>query len=265
MAGPPVASAVVPTQVPPATERESVAGVITESSDLDPSASQTREALGNLNAMDNPLTRRELAERAQASSVAIRGGSHYGAGVVLDDQGHILTAWHVVEKAPALRVYTLGGGNFPAQLVDHDEELDLALLVVSSEAAAQLTPAQLGSVTNTHVGADVLAVGSPRKMYFTVSRGMISYVGRSMGKVRYLQTDIPINSGNSGGPLLNSAGDVIGLVSFILRESQGISFAIPIDYALERFEGVLGDLKGNLHERAGAFRKWRRAYGGEMG
>jgi len=81
----------------------------------------------------------------------------------------------------------------------------------------------------------VMAVGSPRKMYFSVSRGMVSFPNRFLDGVEYIQTDLPINVGNSGGPLVDDEGNVVGIVSFILRDSQGISFALPIDRAVARF------------------------------
>ena len=82
---------------------------------------------------------------------------------------------------------------------------------------------------------EVMAVGSPRKMYFSVSRGMVSFPNRFLDGVEYIQTDLPINVGNSGGPLVDRDGNVVGIVSFILRDSQGISFALPIDRAVARF------------------------------
>jgi len=85
------------------------------------------------------------------------------------------------------------------------------------------------------VGDEVMAVGSPRKMYFSVSRGMVSLPNRFLDGVEYIQTDLPINVGNSGGPLVDNEGNVVGVVSFILRDSQGISFALPIDRAVARF------------------------------
>jgi S1-C subfamily serine protease len=85
------------------------------------------------------------------------------------------------------------------------------------------------------VGDEVMAVGSPRKMYFSVSRGMVSFPNRFLDGVEYIQTDLPINVGNSGGPLVDDEGNVVGIVSFILRDSQGISFALPIDRAVARF------------------------------
>jgi len=101
--------------------------------------------------------------------------------------------------------------------------------------AASGERAPLGAAAPVAVGDEVLAVGSPRKMYFSVSRGMVSFPNRYLDGVEYIQTDLPINAGNSGGPLVDREGHLVGIVSFILRDSQGISFALPIERALARF------------------------------
>lgn len=174
----------------------------------------------------------QLASRAQKWTAAVRADHSYGAGVVLDGAGLVLTNLHVVEGARSISVTPFGAEVTPAELLDSDGELDLALLrlpVATPNAAA------LGTVRALGVGDEVLAVGSPRKMYFSVSRGMVSFPNRFLDGVEYIQTDLPINVGNSGGPLVDREGRVIGVVSFILRDSQGISFALPIDRAVTRF------------------------------
>ncbi|HKO93117.1 MAG TPA: trypsin-like peptidase domain-containing protein, partial [Polyangiaceae bacterium] len=124
------------------------------------------------------------------------------------------------------------------RVVDTDAELDLALLSLPGPAGQAAT---LGSAASLAVGDEVIAVGSPRKMYFSVSRGMVSFPNRLLEGVEYIQTDLPINVGNSGGPLIDREGHVIGVVSFILKDSQGLSFALPIDRAVSRFAKYLGD------------------------
>lgn len=174
----------------------------------------------------------QLASRAQKWTAAVRADHSYGAGVVLDGAGLVLTNLHVVEGAKAISVTPFGAEVTPAELLDSDGELDLALLRLP---VATPNSASLGTARSLGVGDEVLAVGSPRKMYFSVSRGMVSFPNRFLDGVEYIQTDLPINVGNSGGPLVDREGRVIGVVSFILRDSQGISFALPIDRALTRF------------------------------
>lgn len=174
----------------------------------------------------------QVAARAQAWTAAVRADQNYGAGVVIDSSGLVLTNLHVVEGTRAITVTPFGIEPSPAQLVDSDADLDVALLRVPR---AMPNAADLASSTSLAVGDEVLAVGSPRKMYFSVSRGMVSFPNRFLDGVEYIQTDLPINVGNSGGPLVDREGHVVGIVSFILRDSQGISFALPIDRALTRF------------------------------
>ncbi|MEO8177497.1 MAG: trypsin-like peptidase domain-containing protein [Deltaproteobacteria bacterium] len=181
----------------------------------------------------------QVAARAQSWTAAVRADLNYGAGVIVDRSGLVLTNLHVVANARAISITPFGGGDpLPARVLDSDVELDLALL---SATVPNPLPdaARLGSAVALGVGDEVLAVGSPRKMYFSVSRGMVSFPNRLLEGVEYVQTDLPINEGNSGGPLVNREGRVVGIVSFILRESQGLSFALPIDLAIKRFADQL--------------------------
>lgn len=175
-----------------------------------------------------------VAARAQSWTAAVRADLNYGAGIVVDRSGLVLTNQHVVEGTKAITVTPFGGTASKAEVVASDAVLDLALLRV--ELPSPLADAAvLGSPTPLGVGDDVLAVGSPRKMFFSVSRGMVSFPQRPLDGVSYIQTDLPINEGNSGGPLVDREGHVVGVVSFILKESQGLSFALPIERALTRF------------------------------
>lgn len=174
----------------------------------------------------------KVAARAQSWTVAVRADQSYGAGVAVDKEGFVLTNLHVVDGAKVITVTPFGAEATPAQLVDSDRELDIALLRIS---APLTTAAVIGHSSELGVGDEVMAVGSPRKMYFSVSRGMVSFPNRFLDGVEYIQTDLPINVGNSGGPLVDHDGEVVGIVSFILRDSQGISFALPIDRAVTRF------------------------------
>jgi S1-C subfamily serine protease len=150
----------------------------------------------------------------------------------VDRNGFVLTNLHVVDGAKSISVTPFGTEAVSATVLDSDRELDLALLQLSSPLS---NAAAMGHSKSLGVGDEVMAVGSPRKMYFSVSRGMVSYPNRFLDGVEYIQTDLPINVGNSGGPLVDSEGSVVGIVSFILRDSQGISFALPIDRAVARF------------------------------
>lgn len=183
-------------------------------------------------ALEKPLSWGQVAARAQGWTAAVRADQNYGAGVVVDRTGLVLTNLHVVEGTRAITVTPFGTEPAAAHLVDSDADLDVALLRLPAPLP---NAADFASRESLSVGDEVLAVGSPRKMYFSVSRGMVSFPNRFLDGVEYIQTDLPINVGNSGGPLVDREGHVIGLISFILRDSQGISFALPIDRALQRF------------------------------
>jgi S1-C subfamily serine protease len=158
-----------------------------------------------------------------------------GSGFVYDDQGHILTNYHVIEGADELIVTLSSGDEYTATVVGQDSSNDLAVLYI--DAGTKLpSPLPLADSDALRVGQTVLAIGSPYGLQQTLTTGVVSAVGRVIespeanqfiGEV--IQTDAAINPGNSGGPLLDTAGAVIGINSQILSESgssSGIGFAI---------------------------------------
>jgi serine protease Do len=154
---------------------------------------------------------------------------------VIDAKGIILTNNHVVEDASELVVRLADGRQFPATIETTDRGLDLAVLRVKCETP--LPAARLGDSEGLEIGDWVLAIGSPFELEQTVSAGIISAKGRSLdsaGSARLLQTDAAINPGSSGGPLVNLAGEVVGITTAIASRSggyQGIAFAVPINRA----------------------------------
>jgi S1-C subfamily serine protease len=192
---------------------------------------------------------RQVAKKALDFSVYIRGGAVYGAGVVIDDKGHVLTCDHVIDGLEKVEVSFHDDPKlYRAKILDRDKKLDLALLQIDVPPPAV---ADIASVMDLSMGDEVFGMGSPRKMGFSLSRGVVSYVGRSFDGTFYVQTDLAANSGSSGGPILNERGQLIGVASFILRGSQGLSFAVPVDYALVRFRSKLG-----IARDTSAFERW---------
>jgi serine protease Do len=159
-----------------------------------------------------------------------------GSGVIVTTDGYILTNNHVVEGADEIKVDTTDDRTFAAKLVGTDKASDLALLKVT---ASDLHPMAMGNSEGVKVGDVVLAVGNPLGIGQTVTMGIISAKGRSTtvgdgGYEDFLQTDAPINHGNSGGALVNTRGELVGINSQILSESGGnigIGFAIPVNMA----------------------------------
>jgi len=160
-----------------------------------------------------------------------------GSGVVIDAKGIVLTNNHVVEGADELVVRLADGRQFPATIERTDAGLDLAVLRV--QCKTPLPAAHMGDSDKLEIGDWVLAIGSPFELEQTVSAGIISAKGRSLdsaGSARLLQTDAAINPGSSGGPLVNLAGEVVGITTAIASRSggyQGIAFAVPSNLAAQ--------------------------------
>jgi serine protease Do len=158
-----------------------------------------------------------------------------GSGVIVDAKGYIVTNRHVVEKADRIRVKLMDdppGVLHDAKVIGSDQETDLAVIKIESEKA--LPVAKLGNSDSMEVGDWVLAVGSPFGLSETVTAGIVSAKGRNIVPNRqfqsFIQTDAAINPGNSGGPLVNMAGEVIGINTAILTDTNayaGVGFAMP--------------------------------------
>ena len=169
-----------------------------------------------------------------------------GSGFVVDHNGYILTNNHVVENAVRIQV-TLPGDKtqYAAKLVGTDPELDLAVLKI--DAGKQLMPVHIGNSDAIEVGDWAVAIGSPFGLDQTMTAGIISAKGRDLGErdhqlQRFLQTDAAINRGNSGGPLLNINGEVIGINTMIVSGSgnfEGIGFALPINLAVNSYNQII--------------------------
>ena len=162
-----------------------------------------------------------------------RRANSLGSGVVIDEDGLILTNNHVVEKADEIEIRLQGGEEYDAQVVGRDPKTDLALIRVKPDDAFP-TPAVLGDSDEVRVGDWAMAVGNPFGLGHTVTVGIVSAKGRVIGAGSYdnfIQTDAAINPGNSGGPLFNMDGEVIGINTAIVARGQGIGFAIPVNMA----------------------------------
>ncbi len=160
-----------------------------------------------------------------------------GSGFVIDDQGRVLTNFHVIQGADSVRVTLFDGSAHPAEVVGVDANNDVAVLRVDAPSE-KLFPMSLGDSSNLLVGQKILAIGNPFGLERTLSTGVISSLDRSLraknGRMikGIIQTDAAINPGNSGGPLLNSRGRVIGMNTAIISsvgQSAGVSFAVPIN------------------------------------
>jgi serine peptidase DegS len=165
-----------------------------------------------------------------------------GSGVIVDDKGHIVTNHHVIANAESIRVQLADGRIAEAHVVGSDPDTDLAVLSVGLKF---LPVAPLGRSDQLRVGDVVLAIGNPLGLSHTVTHGIVSAVSRAQLGIApvedFIQTDAPINRGNSGGALVDSSGALVGINTAMVAKSlgvEGIGFAIPVNLV----RGVLADI-----------------------
>jgi serine protease Do len=178
-----------------------------------------------------------------------------GSGFVIDEDGYILTNHHVVDGAEEIQVQFSDRSEYSATVIGSDRRSDLALLKIE---AKDLPSLEFADSEEIKVGSWVLAIGSPFGLDYSVTAGIVSAIGRSLptdrgeNYVPFIQTDVAINRGNSGGPLFNLEGDVVGINSQIYSPtggSVGLSFSIPVSIA----ENVVAQLRASGKVRRGYF------------
>ncbi len=164
-----------------------------------------------------------------------------GSGFIWDKKGHLVSNFHVIEGASAIQVTLSDGSEYEAQVVGVAPDHDIAVLKIEAPAE-KLTPIAIGTSKDLQVGQKVLAIGNPFGLKGSLTVGIVSSLGRSMRAATgvtihdVIQTDAAINSGNSGGPLLDAAGRLIAINTAIISPSGGsvgLGFAIPVDTARE--------------------------------
>jgi len=191
-------------------------------------------------------------------SINVKGSSGYnyfgqkvetasaGSGFILTKDGYIVTNYHVIKGASTVKVTLYNNETYDAEIVGGDEDYDIAVIKITAE---NLQPVTLGSSDVLNVGDRVLAVGNPLgELTFSMTGGMVSCVNRTINvdgtPFNMIQTDASINHGNSGGPLLNSYGEVVGIVSakyssYSSETVEGLGFAIPINDVISMIEDIM--------------------------
>lgn len=173
--------------------------------------------------------RREQSDANPHAPSPVRPQS--GSGFVIDAAGEILTNYHVIQNAERIMVKFSDGRSLPARVIGVDPDTDIALIKVDAKG---LPSAPLGDSRTLRVGEWVCAIGNPLAYEHTVTVGVVSYLGRKLfdsSLDNYIQTDAAINFGNSGGPLINGRGEVVGINSAISQRASNIGFAVPINEA----------------------------------
>ncbi|MGB9602217.1 MAG: S1C family serine protease, partial [Limisphaerales bacterium] len=172
-----------------------------------------------------------------------------GSGIIIREDGYILTNSHVVEDAERIRIRLKDGREFDAEVRGVDTRSDIAVLKIKDPNVKGLKVAKLGDSSKVRVGEFVIAIGAPYDLEYTVTIGHVSAKGRSQiipdpaMDQDFIQTDASINPGNSGGPLVNINGEVIGINTLIRGLRTGIGFAIPINLAREVAEKLITEGK----------------------
>jgi len=191
-------------------------------------------------ALQDPIFRYFFGDRLDSRP---RQASNLGSGVIVSQNGYILTNQHVVEAADEIQVALADGKTLPARVVGADPETDLAVLKIDASDLPAITFAQADSL---RVGDWVLAVGNPFGVGQTVTAGIVSALGRTHLGINtfenFIQTDAAINPGNSGGALVDAAGNLVGVNSAIYSRtggSQGIGFAIPVSIVRQVMEQII--------------------------
>src|SRR5215510_10721364 len=213
---------------------------------------------GGAVALKPELSREELVKRTKPAVVCLRGTDKSGSGFFVTGTGVIATNAHVAHGEETLLAILPGGQQLDAKVVYIDEDLDIALAKVNTPGAtAQFPHLTLADVRSVRQGESVIAIGNPGEgLLFSVTKGIVSAVGKSErnGPGTWIQTDAIVNPGNSGGPLINSRGEVIGLNSLKVTKKgfSGIAFALSSSDLLEVLHRFYPQVSAPSRESASA-------------
>lgn len=168
--------------------------------------------------------------------VSVLTNTGQGSGAIISSNGYVVTNYHVIEGARRASVMTYDGNIYSVELIGYDTKNDLAILkIISNETFDYF---DFGNSDNLVTGQKVVALGNPAGLSFTATEGIISSPSRTISGEQYIQTDVTLNPGNSGGPLINSAGKIIGIVNFKISNYEELGFAIPSNRVEDSIEKI---------------------------
>ena len=165
------------------------------------------------------------AEEVYKSVFVVYSGNSLGSGFAIGENC-IVTNAHVIENVHSITLTSYEGNKYTASLLGIDEDKDIAVLIIKDASFPYLKMANLSTVK---IGDDIYAIGAPKGMAYTLTKGTVSAKERIVENESFIQIDAAINEGNSGGPLLNDAGEVLGMNTMKMTDSEGIGLAIPAD------------------------------------
>jgi len=159
-----------------------------------------------------------------------------GSGFIISSDGYVITNYHVISGASRISVIPYEDSAKTIELIGYDIGMDIALLKINGD----YTPLSFGNSDNAEIGEKVIAMGNPFGLSFSVTEGIVSSLHRagSNGLNVYIQTDVPLNPGNSGGPLIDKQGKVIGINNFMIGEAESLGFALESNQAVETINAI---------------------------
>lgn len=208
---------------------------IEEQSDI--KLQELKEEVSNIQVQSEDFS--GIIDDVLSSTVSVGTDRGVGSGAIIDDEGFIVTNFHVVDNARIIRVLTYSGKVYDAEFVGYEENVDIAVLKIPDEDFSEL---RFDDSDDVKVGEKVIALGSPAGLSFTVTEGIVSAVGRTVSSNNlpiYIQTDVPINPGNSGGPLVNTRGRIIGINNQKLSGFESLGFAIESNTVSEIVDEII--------------------------
>jgi serine protease Do len=230
----------------------------TEDQDLENKISSLTDSLKSLLSEQTNLQSQIASMKASTSSdfsgiieqeikgvVTIKTNVAQGTGFLITDDGYILTNAHVLSGARYANAYTYEGNQHSASLIGYDNDIDLAILKISGDFQAL----EFGNSDDVKIGEKVIAIGNPLGLSFSASEGIISSTDRlgNNNLPYYFQTDAALNPGNSGGPLINTGGEVIGINNFKISGGENLGFALESNYAKQAIKEItLGALNVSI-------------------
>ena len=196
----------------------------------------TSESLAELSAVSGDFSK--VVEDAVRGVVSVLTDTGQGSGVVYSSSGYIVTNYHVIKTANNIEVLFSDGARVDAVLIGSNTVNDIALLKVDRNNLYEL---DFGNSNSVRIGEKVVALGNPLGLSFTVTEGIVSAKDRVIieGAAGLIQTDVAVNPGNSGGPLLNKEGKVIGIINAKLQGYEGLGFAIPSNVVVSDINAIL--------------------------
>lgn len=181
-----------------------------------------------------------VIESSVKKVVSISTDVSSATGFVVADNGYVVTNYHVISDSKIIQVNTYDNHNYPAEIIGYDSARDVALLKINID----LLHFDLADSNAVQVGEKVIAIGNPLGLAFTVTEGIVSAVHRTgpNGLNAYIQTDVTLNPGNSGGPLINKQGQVVGMNNFKVGDAEALGFALESNFVKETVNSIAGSV-----------------------